>query len=179
MASCRPVDTRTYDNDARVQATVKYVFQLQKRQLQNARGTVFEKRIIVGSVEFAGKAQQPNQDEELDVYFIDEVRAPSLCYPPACLTALAPLCERTRGRRACAMCECSGAMNSSALAPGWPAASDAGRSSLCTRHRRWAPALVLSWPPARVALTADHASSRPRRSGPRRATSWTGATSYS
>ena len=116
MAACRPVDPRTYDDGVRVHATVKYVFQLQKRQLQNARGTVFEKRIIVGSVEFAGKAQQPNQDEELEVYFIDEVRATPLHCPPECRAALAPLCARTRGRRACAVCEC--AMVSPALAPG-------------------------------------------------------------
>lgn len=117
MATFRPVDPRTYDDGARVQATVKYVFQIQKRQLQNARGTVFEKRIIVGSVEFAGKALQPNQDEELDVYFIDEVRAPPLCFPPACRVTLAPLYARTRGRRACSVCECSGAMISGGLLP--------------------------------------------------------------
>ena len=185
MAASQRLDPKTYDAGARVQATVKYVFNLTKRNLAGARGTVFEKHIIVASVEIAGQAQQPSPDDELEVYFIDEVRSPPT------MRRSVPRCARAGRARARAR----GFRGAPAGVPRElravrararrPAASTSPGMASPMRDRSLDPTRVLSRSRSGVLLARLAAGrlvaerARPCRSGPRRATSWTRATSYS
>ena len=78
MADATP-DARTYT------ATIAHVYNLTKKRVHSQSSSkrpesptiVYEKHILVRTIEIAGldPSQQPASDQELDVYFINEVAA--------------------------------------------------------------------------------------------------------